>query len=211
MPTQCICFAPARPAVAPYQFIPKSDEPVVRERLRSCQRARRARLPGRSGHARPWRRSRARPRCRVGSRRRTWSGCRCGTAGSGGCGSWRWRRLCWCRCRWLVGEGTAELRRTPNAALKSASGNVHDVETLHGRGRIKVENYSNIVKDHVTVRRGSINHEIGGLDTARIRRIAQVIRKIHRLRVDHAATTWVSDDHKTNRRCWRRAWRHSRS
>jgi hypothetical protein len=42
-----------------------------------------------------------------------------------------------CRCRrrrgWLVSEGAGEFRRTPNAALKSASGNVHDVETLHDR------------------------------------------------------------------------------
>ena len=43
MPTQCICFAPARPAVAPYQLIPNSDEPVVRESLRSPQPARRVR------------------------------------------------------------------------------------------------------------------------------------------------------------------------
>ena len=52
---------------------------------------------------------------------------------------WRRGRLSRCSCRrrrrrrWLVSESTGEFRRTPNSAGKSASGNVHDVETLHDR------------------------------------------------------------------------------
>lgn len=53
-------------------------------------------------------------------------------------GRWRYSSSgCSSRCRrrrgWLVSEGADEFRRTPNAALKSASGDVHDVKTLHDR------------------------------------------------------------------------------
>lgn len=72
-----------------------------------------------------------------------------------------------------------------------------------------MEDYFGKIDDPVTVRRDSINHEIGGLDSARIRRITQLNGEIHRLRVNHAGTTWVSDVYSTSRgcRCWRRARR----
>src|SRR5690349_12515317 len=46
----------------------------------------------------------------------------------------------WRRCgRKRCGEGTGEFRRAANAAQKSASRDTHNVETLHDRRRIKVE------------------------------------------------------------------------
>jgi hypothetical protein len=144
------------------------------------------------------RRGRTSPRCYAWPGSERWPGrrCRCDCCS-----------CCRCRRGWLVSEGTGDFRRTPNMALKSASGDVHDVETLHDRRRIKVEDYEGRGED-VTIRRDSINHEIGGLDSARICRIAQLNIEIHRLCVDHTVTTWASDVHNTRRgcRCW--AWRY---
>jgi len=53
--------------------------------------------PNYSRGLRPWRRSRARPRCRMGSRSGRWSGCRC-------------------RRRWLVSERAAEFVHASLAA-----------------------------------------------------------------------------------------------
>jgi hypothetical protein len=112
----------------------RTERSATRESFRSRQHATQARLIG-SESAWPWRRTRARPRRSVRSLSGVWSGCRCRSHSRG----WRRRRLSWCSCRrrrrrrWLVSEGTGEFRRTPNAALKSASGDVHDVETLHDR------------------------------------------------------------------------------
>jgi hypothetical protein len=87
--------------------------------------------------------SRHRTRRRGGASSRYYAGSRSGRRPRCSCRrrsrGWRRGRLSWCSCRrrrrrrWLVSESTGEFRRTPNSAGKSASGNVHDVETLHDR------------------------------------------------------------------------------
>ena len=139
----------------------------------------------------PWRRSRARPRCRTRSRSGRWSGCR--------------RRR-----GWLVGEGAVETLEAAPAvgARESARGDIHRILPRYHRRGIEVEPYRRSTAS--AVRRDPVNRE-NARGGSRTDKAADVNGKISQLGKDNAVTGWLGTGRCTRRLTgrWRRAWRYS--
>lgn len=118
----------------------------------------------------PWWRSRARPRCQMGSRSGRLSG---------------------------VGEGAVEtLEREPGEeARDSASGDIHRVLPRYYRRGIEVESYIRSTTTEDAVRRDSINREVARLETGRIHWSAHENDKIRQLSKDSAVTGRLGRHH----------------